>query len=182
MSSLIDFDDDDFFAKGESSKTPEKSLDEIFGTTKEEGSNNLDDIFSSNDTTKKQPLSEKQIEDLFGKTNEDEFDFFARGDEIKPKVKEENQDAPKPPPGFDDSFAMLVQANLDQSGSGKKSHDKTPDLDFLLESQPAGLLDSTDSLLMFDPFAEPPRKPRSPVLNPKMKVIFCMKCEKWDNI
>ena len=170
MSSLIDFDDDDFFAKGESSKTPEKSLDEIFGTSKETGSNNLDDIFGSNDT-KKQPLSEKQIDDLFGKTGNDDFDFFARGDENKPESKDKIQDTPKPPPGFDDSFAMLVQANLDQSGSGKKSDAKTPDLDFLLEAQPAGLLDSTDSLMMFDPFAEPPRKPRSPDPNPKMKVI-----------
>ena len=175
MSSLIDFDDDDFFAKGESSNTPEKNLDEIFGTSKESGSDNLDDIFGSNET-KKQPLSEKQMVDLFGKAGDDEFDFFARGDENKLENKDGIQEIPKPPAGFDDSFAMLVQSNLDQSGSGKKSNDqsdaKTPDLDFLLEAQPAGMLDSTDDLMMFDPFADLPRKPRSPVLNPKVKVII----------
>ena len=177
MSNLLDFDDDDdFFGKGERSSTTTKDLDEIFGTSKQSESDNLDDIFGM-DTSRKKPLSDKQIEDLFGKGDDDEFDFFAKGGGDAEKVKDENQIAAKPPAGFDDSFAMLVPTNSDQPGTPKMSHDqsdvKTPDLDFLLQAQPAGMLDSTDDLLMFDPFTELPKKANSsPSLNPKVKVIL----------
>ena len=177
MSNLLDFDDDDdFFGKGERSSTTTKDLDEIFGTSKQSESDNLDDIFGM-DTSKKKPLSDKQIQDLFGKGDDDEFDFFAKGGGDAEKVNDENQIAAKPPAGFDDSFAMLVPTNSDQPGTPKMSHDqsdvKTPDLDFLLQAQPAGMLDSTDDLLMFDPFTELPKKANSsPSLNPKVKVIL----------
>lgn len=179
MSSLIDLDDDDFFAKGESSQTPVKDLDEIFGTPKHSGFGNLDDIFGLNpDKVEKKPLSEKQLEDLFGKTEDDEFDFFAKGGGDMTKVHDESQGTAKLPAVFEDSFAVLVQSNIDQTDSGQKSLEpsevKTPDLDYLLEAQPAGMLDSTDDLLMFDPFSEPPKKPKSPVLNPKVKVILVL--------
>ena len=176
MSNLLDLDDDDFFvSRGESSSATSKDLDEIFGISKQSKSDNLDDVFRS-DTSEKKPLSEKQLEDLFGKAEDDEFDFFARGDgdALSSKAKEEDEVAEESPAVYDDFFNSLGQTGSSQPDSTKMSDDqsdlKSPDLDFLLKAQPAGMVDSTDDLLMLDPFTELP-KANSPVLNPKVKVI-----------
>ena len=176
MGDLLDFDNDDFFtSRSESLSASQKDLDEIFGISKQSESDNLDDTLEPDTSNKKKPLNEKQLEDLFGKADDDGFDFFARGDTntVQPAQKDEIHATEKPPDVIDffDSFSPSETSLPITTSMLEDQSLKSPDLDFLLKAQPAGMLDSTDSLLMLDPFTELPKKQNSPVMNPKVKVI-----------